>query len=465
MDKSQDSVPRGHTRTRSGVKATRPRSSTKGPLDDDNPLASPPLSADHTQRNLSIRNNPRSPGPGSPMMPRSPARSPAPTDARMSMRGTPSPRHGPKDFSYLLHPDLYHPLTPLNLPASFRAPAEPPSPDTPIPDLVARGYFRAAAIAATQALTGGAVSPTDHATIFDLLYTRLACLTLIDATPLAAQEAKALGDLQSAFYYSPSSSAESQNEQPQSPLPQQHMTHLCPWPLRVLAVRLQAMGFGDPRRAVMSYYELAREARAKLGEAKARHEHSEAEVWRQRLADLGLRVAGTLVEMDDLSGAVEHLETLKEEGRGRMGGLRKSLLWLQLGDVEAARECVKTDDGGDEEGVEERVVSALCDMADGEYEVALGKWTALRKEVDDEMVGVNLAVCLLYVGRMQEGKVLLESLVDAGRSSHTLLFNLTTMYELCTDRSRALKVRLSEKVAAMGERADGWEKSNADFKL
>ncbi|KAK4233499.1 hypothetical protein C8A03DRAFT_38788 [Achaetomium macrosporum] len=399
-------------------------------------------------------------------MPRSPAHSPAPTSARVNIRGAPPARQGPKDFSYLLRPEVYHPLTPLNLPAPFRSPANPPSPDTPIPDLVARGHFRAAAIAATQALTGGTVAPTDHATIFDLLYTRLACLTLIDATPLAAQEVKALGDLHSAFYYSLPSSSEPQNEQqPQhQPQPQPQMTHLCPWPLRVLAVRLQAMGFGDPRRAVMSYYELAREARARLGEARARHEHSEAEVWRERLADLGLRVAGALVEMDDLSGAVEHLETLKEEAGDRMGGLRKALLWLQLGDVEAARECVSAEDGV-EEGVEERVVSALCDMADGEYEVALGKWTALREEVDDEMVAVNLAVCLLYVGRMQEGRVLLESLVDAGRSSHTLLFNLTTMYELCTDRSRALKVRLSEKLAAMGERADGWEKTNADFKL
>lgn len=55
--------------------------------------------------------------------------------------------------------------------------------------------------------------------------------------------------------------------------------------------------------------------------------------------------------------------------------------------------------------------------------------------------------------------------MDAGRSSHTLLFNLTTMYELCTERARSLKVRLSEKVAAMEETNDGWEKTNADFKL
>lgn len=66
---------------------------------------------------------------------------------------------------------------------------------------------------------------------------------------------------------------------------------------------------------------------------------------------------------------------------------------------------------------------------------------------------------------MQEGRALLEGMVDAGRSSHTLLFNLTTMYELCTERARSLKVRLSEKVAAMEETNDGWEKTNADFKL
>ncbi|KAL2127009.1 hypothetical protein VTI74DRAFT_11478 [Chaetomium olivicolor] len=451
MDKIQDSGSRGHARTRSGVKATRPRSSTKGPLDDDGPPASP-LAADQVQRTLSLRSQPRSPAPGSPMMPRSPAQSPAPTGKRV-VPGTVPSRQGPKDFSYLLRPEIYHPLTPLNIPPAFRNPANPPSPDTPIPDLLSRGQFRAAAIAATQALTSGALDPTDHTKIFELLYTRLACLTLIDATALAAQEVKALGDLHSAFYYAspgPSLADTAVAEQP---------VHVVPWPLRVLAVRLQSLGFGDPRRAVMSYYELAREARVKLGEAKATHDHSALELWKERLGDLGVRVAGALVEMDDLTGAVEHLGTLK--GDGGEARMKKALLWLHLGDVEAARACFGDGDGG----VEKRVVSALCDMADGEYEVALGKWRALREESDDEMIGVNLAVCLLYVGRMMEGKTLLESLADSGRSSHTLLFNLSTMYELCTDRSRALKVKLSEKVAAIEERADGWEKTNADFKL
>lgn len=55
--------------------------------------------------------------------------------------------------------------------------------------------------------------------------------------------------------------------------------------------------------------------------------------------------------------------------------------------------------------------------------------------------------------------------MDAGRNSHTLLFNLTTMYELCTERPRPLKIKLSEKVAAMDETEEGWERTNADFKL
>ena len=180
----------------------------------------------------------------------------------------------PKDFSYLLRPEIYHPITPLNTPTAFRNPARQPAPDTPISELLARGHFRAAAISATQVLTGTGLDghhtsppdPTDHATIFSLLYTRLACLTLIDATPLAAQEVKALEDLNSTFY-----------------IDETTRLHVVPWELRVLNVRLQAMGFGDPRRAVMSYYDLAREARMHLADAMARHDNSARELWKDLL--------------------------------------------------------------------------------------------------------------------------------------------------------------------------------------
>lgn len=64
-----------------------------------------------------------------------------------------------------------------------------------------------------------------------------------------------------------------------------------------------------------------------------------------------------------------------------------------------------------------------------------------------------------------QGRDILERLVDSGLSSHTLLFNLSTIYELCTEKNRNLKMKLSERVAAMDESAAGWEKTTADFKL
>lgn len=290
-----------------------------------------------------------------------------------------------KDFSYLLKPEIYQPLTNLSVPPPFRNSPKQPAPDTPIPDLLAQGHFRAAAIAAVQALTGTSASgapapaPSDHALIFDLLYTRLSCLTLIDATQIAAQEVRALEDVNSAFYMDEIAG-----------------THLVPWDLRVLVVRLQAMGFGDPRRAVMSYYDLAREARGKIAEAMAAHDNSASEVWKDRLVDLGIKVAGALVEMDDLAGAANHLASLRDRGDGKLA-MAKALLWLHLGDTHAARQCVKEGEAGD------KIVAALCDMADGDYELALATWKALKGDIDDdEMIVVNLAVCLLYTGRMQE---------------------------------------------------------------
>ena len=46
-----------------------------------------------------------------------------------------------------------------------------------------------------------------------------------------------------------------------------------------------------------------------------------------------------------------------------------------------------------------------------------------------------------------------------------MLFNLATVYELCTERHRGLKMDLTERVAAMEPGEDGWEKTMADFKL
>ena len=263
------------------------------------------------------------------------------------------------------------------MPVAFRNSPKQPDPAAPLDDLLAKGHFRAAAIVAVQELTGASgPAPTDSQRIFHLLYARLVCLTLIDATPLAAQEVKALEDLSDARTYIDDETGE----------------HLVPWELRVLNVRLQALGFGDPRRAVMSYHDLAREAR----DHAARHDKPSTEVWRARLHELGVKVAGALIEMDDLAGAAHHLSTLRDRGDGKIA-LSQALLWLHLGDAESARKCTKNAPGT------EKLILALSDMADGEYEAALAKWEDLRGDTGtDEMVGINMAVCEVYLGRISE---------------------------------------------------------------
>ena len=338
------------------------------------PLSSPPPKGAPARLSQNLDSTPLS-REGSPF-PRSSIGSPA------SMARPPAL----KDFSFLLRPEIYHPLTPLNVPIAFRNSPKQPAPDTPLRDLLSRGFYRAAAIAAVQELTSTGsntpkIDPADHARIFNLLYIRLTCLTLIDATPLAAQEVKAFEDLNNPVLYVDEATGE----------------HLVPWDLRVLNVRLQALGFGDPRRAVMSYHELARETRARIARATSEHDNSGRELWKERLYDLGIRIAGALVEMDDLEGAGQLLGTLKDRGDGKVG-LSRALLWLHVGNTDEARRVVGQGGSG------EKVVLALAEMADGNFDAALDKWHSLGEDAseEDEMVGTNRAVCLLYMGRMDE---------------------------------------------------------------
>lgn len=401
-----------------------------------------------------------------------------------------------KDFSFLLRPEIYHPLTLLDVPPPFRVTSSQVDPLTPLNVLISSGHFRAAAIKAASLLTSTSIpiSPSDHVQIFELVYTRLASLTLCNQTALAAQEVKALEDLNSAYYRDDHDGS-----------------HLVPWELRVLAVRLQGMGFNDARRGVVGYYDLAREARLILSSLKkSRREmkaklsdrdesddadeesekleelEREIQLWENRLAELGIRVASALIEMEDLEGATRFLASLTPSSSSHLS-IQKALLWLCIGDVEAARACVigansRSESAEDEGRIsnEQKVILALANMADSEFERAVEGWRALIDNDGDgddgekAMWRQNLGVCYLYLGRMDEARTLLESLISTSHSFHALTFNLSTIYELCTERSRALKIGLAEKVAGMQgggvsgaeERGRvGWEKVNGDFKL
>ncbi|KAF7854198.1 hypothetical protein EAF04_010495 [Stromatinia cepivora] len=472
-----------HVRQTSSGRAL-PRRPTRGPLDiSDSPLNSPLsptnyINATQTQTLSPGGSAPRSrtprlpsPGPGSNLS--SNTFMTAPTSLspsqNTSFQSTVSTLQ--KDFSYLLRPEIYHPLPVLEIPPPFRSsPASslPPNPDiNTLSSLLAAGYFRAAAILSATLLTSN-LGPTSHDEIFNLFYIRLACLTLCNQTQLAAQEVKALEDLNAAYYRDDETGA-----------------HMVEWELRVLAVRLQGMGLGDARRCVMGYYDLARDARSTLTKLKKRKVagedmDGEIELWEGRLADLGIRIASALIEMEDLAGAGMHLKTLKvnEEGDEELRA-KKALLWLCLGDIDAARECLKKGNGKEFMASEiDGTIRALAFIAEGRYEEAVVIWEELiaNEETtagkgEKAMWRQNLGVTLLYLGRGDEARTILESLIAEDNSFHTLTFNLSTIYELCTERSRTLKIALAEKVAAMVDIGQnegvvrGWEKVNGDFKL
>ncbi|CAG8954573.1 hypothetical protein HYFRA_00004490 [Hymenoscyphus fraxineus] len=467
-----------------------PRRPTRGPLDESdptsNPLTSPTVLAHQNSSRLSPipsrYHTPRLPSPthGSNLSMMS--SQPSFKTANSTIPAT------TKDFTHLLRPEIYHPLTLIDVPPPFRTNSSQPDPSTPLQALLEGGHFRSAAIKASQHLTSPSLSPSNHQEIFDLIYTRLSCLTLCNQTALAAQEVKSLEDLNSAYY-----------------LDETTGQHLVPWHLRVLAVRLQGMGYADARRGVMGYYDLAREARISLSLLKKNlstlseedgvekvEMAREISVLEGRLDDLGIRVASALIEMEDLEGAARFLKTLRPgAGDGRLE-YQKALLFLCLGDVDSARECIATSEDGDRE---KKVVKALAAIADAEYGTSVEIWESLISDAKNDdgegamgevaMYLQNLAVCYLYLGRMDEARTTLESLLtpsDQQKPStfHALTFNLSTIYELCTERSRALKISLAERVAdilreeraaSLGQRTGplgigvGGEKVNGDFKL
>jgi hypothetical protein len=312
-------------------------------------------------------------------------------------------------------------------------------------------------------------------------------------------------------------------------------THLVPWELRVLAVRLQSMGFNDARRGVMGYYDLAREARLQLtslkktlfllsSQSEKKKEDEEVRVkeeiamWESRLEDLGIRTASALIEIQDLEGAAHFLKSLNPATPSLK--TQKALLWLYIGDVEAARKSISESLSTSEDSPSSdssydlvsgsKVIEALATMCEGEYVLASPIWEALISNSENEgekaIFRQNLAVCLLYLGKLsevhipallnslflflhfihilftfppfsspfftrlltpQQARTLMEELVQEGNSWKALTFNLATIFELCTERSRALKIGLVEQIAKQREEGggEGREGVNADYKL
>ena len=235
-----------------------------------------------------------------------------------------------------------------------------------------------------------------------------------------------------------------------------------------MAARLQGIGYGDPKKSISRYYDLARDARAEFKEAK---KSQNKQLWKERLQDLGMCVANTLIEMGDLGAAARHLESLRG-GKGssdEMLNARLALVHLHLGDLDAARRSLSlnNDDTDNTDSTQNATLPPLLTMAEGRYADAVDEWRELaisHPELKD-LADQNLAVCLFYTGELDETLALLDGLIEKGRSLRALTFNLATVYELCSERGGKRKDELVARVAGGIEECGGGERSGEDFKL
>jgi hypothetical protein len=278
----------------------------------------------------------------------------------------------------------------------------------------------------------------DGETTLSLLYTRLACLVLISRPDLAAEEALPLTEFLSR----------------NSPVAREVLA-IVPWELRLLLIRLQPIVAADGgRRAVMALYSLSGEVRTQVAEARTTNDEAALDLWCSRLRDLAMRVADSFVEMGELETAYRHLDALTDADPDEIH-YRKAFLRLRIGgtaDAATSAQAIQSSE-------RREVLEALLQTADGDWDAAMRAWQDLAaKRFDDK---------LLYTGYLVGARAVLEDLAKNSPAFPTLLFNLSTVYELCTERAIVRKSQAAQMLASKTPHAasGGWERTNAELKL
>lgn len=348
------------------------------------------------------------------------------------------------DIRFLQDPILYHAVSIDDVPAAFLDSTRQPPDGTPLAALLQAGFFRRAATVAAAEILATDSGNIEH--IFHLLYTRLACLVLISKPDIAVQEAHPLIDVLS-----------------RNPAKAKDLLPRIPWELRLLLVRLESIGVPDGGRGgVMSLYALANEARAHITTASAADD-TKVELWKARLADLGLRVSDTLVEMGELETARRHLNTLARTSPDELA-YRKALLLIRIGDVSGAQRCLDQMVSSGSKAT----LDVLLLVANGESSLAVDAWRGLMDtELEHALAVSNATVGSIYMGNIVGALGGLERAVETLPPFPGLLFNLSTVYELCTERGLERKTALMQQLATrdLGPLCGGAERSILDFKL
>ncbi|CAL8299367.1 unnamed protein product [Boreogadus saida] len=184
------------------------------------------------------------------------------------------------------------------------------------------------------------------------------------------------------------------------------------------------------------------------------------QLWSSRLTRSMYSIANCLLSMKDYVLAVEiYHSIIQYEPQQRvqlLSGIGR--IFLQIGDIKTAeryfqdveKACQAT---GSHPSHTTNVLMnrAFVHLSQNNYAEAHASFSqVLKVDPKNPVANNNAAVCLLYLGRLKESLGQLEGLVqqDPAQYLHeSVLFNLTTMYELESSRSTQKKQALLEAVA------------------
>ncbi|XP_068608565.1 trafficking protein particle complex subunit 12 [Brachionichthys hirsutus] len=183
-------------------------------------------------------------------------------------------------------------------------------------------------------------------------------------------------------------------------------------------------------------------------------------LWRSRLSRVMFSMANCLLLMKDYILAVETYHSIVQyEPQQRvqlLSGIGR--IFLQIGDVKTAERYFRdVEEASQTEGSPPTHATcvlmnrAFVHLSQNSYAEAHASFLrVLDLDPQSPVANNNAAVCLLYLGRLKESLGQLEGLVQQEPALYlheSVLFNLTTMYELESSRSTQKKQALLEAVA------------------
>ncbi|XP_075412491.1 trafficking protein particle complex subunit 12 [Tenrec ecaudatus] len=184
------------------------------------------------------------------------------------------------------------------------------------------------------------------------------------------------------------------------------------------------------------------------------------QLWRSRLGRVLYSVANCLLMMKDYVLAVDAYHSIikynPEQEPQLLSGIGR--IFLQIGDIKTAEKYFQDVEKVAQklDGLQSKIVvlmnRAFLQLGQNHFAEAHKCFTEiLRIEPTNAVANNNAAVCLLYVGKLKDSLRQLEAMVQQDPKHYlheSVLFNLTTMYELESSRSMQKKQALLEAVAA-----------------